>query len=209
MQGNSEPANLGASTAIRLQHHEALNIAMPEPASALTSLVLAVARQDRAAFRDLYNATSAKLYGIIIRILVRRDLAEEILQEVYVKIWERAGDFDAQRASPITWMATIARNRALDEVRRVRPVSIEERPEVMDVPDDRIAQDDALATSQDVARMLDCVDKLDEGRRDLVRLAYIDGLSREALALRTGRPVATIKTWLHRSLKQLKDCLGQ
>lgn len=182
---------------------------MLEPAPALTSLVAAVARQDRTAFRDLYNATSAKLYGIIIRILVRRDLADEVLQEVYVKIWERAADFDAQRASPITWMATIARNRALDEVRRVRPVSIEERPEVMDLPDDRIAQDDALATSQDVARMLDCVDKLDEGRRDLVRLAYIEGLSREALAERTGRPVATIKTWLHRSLKQLKDCLGQ
>lgn len=182
---------------------------MSEPGHQLSSLVAAVARQDRAAFRALYNATSAKLYGIIVRILVRRDLADEILQEVYVKVWERAGDFDPQRASPITWMATIARNRALDEVRRVRPVSIEERPEVMDVPDDRIRQDDALATAQDVARMFDCMEKLETDRRDLVRLAYIDGLSREALAQRTGRPVATIKTWLHRSLKQLKDCLGQ
>lgn len=181
---------------------------MSETAPQLASLVAAVARQDRAAFRTLYNATSAKLYGIIVRILVRRDIADEILQEVYVKVWERAGEFDPQRASPITWMATIARNRALDEVRRVRPVSIEERPDVMDIADGRVRQDDALGTAQDVARMHDCIDQLEPERRDLVRLAYIDGLSREALAQRSGRPVATIKTWLHRSLKQLKDCLG-
>lgn len=173
----------------------------------LSSLVAAVARKDRAAFRALYDATSAKLYGILVRILVRRDIADELLQEVYVRIWERAADFDARRASPITWMATIARNRALDEVRRVRPVSLEDRPEAMDVADERVPQDEALATSQDVARMLDCIERLEPDRRDLVRQAYIEGLSRETLALRCGRPVATVKTWLHRSLKQLKECL--
>jgi RNA polymerase sigma-70 factor (ECF subfamily) len=182
---------------------------MTETAQTLASLVAAVARQDRAAFRTLYGATSAKLYGIILRILVRRDLADEILQEVYVKIWERAGDFDAARASPITWMATVARNRALDEVRRVRPVSIEERREIMNLADSAPAQDDMVARSQDLARLVACLDRLEPERRELVRAAYIEGLSREALAERLNRPVATIKTWLHRSLKQLKDCLGQ
>ena len=84
----------------------------------LSELLAQVARRDRQAFAAMYAATSAKLFGIIVRILGRRDLAEEVLQEVYVKIWERAGDFDPSRASPITWLATIARNRALDEIGR-------------------------------------------------------------------------------------------
>ena len=86
----------------------------------LVELLQRVAVKDKTAFSALYAATSAKLYGIVLRILVRRDLADEVLQEVYVKIWERAGDFDPGRASPITWMAAIARNRALDEARKTK-----------------------------------------------------------------------------------------
>lgn len=175
----------------------------------LADLMARVAGRDQAAFAAVYQATAAKLFGIVVRILVRRDLAEEVLQEVYVKIWERAGDFDANRASPITWMATIARNRALDEVRRATPVSIEERPEVLQIADTTESPPDRIARSQDLARMFECLDRLEPDRRDIVRLAYIDGLSREALAERYGRPVATVKTWLHRSLRELKDCLGQ
>ena len=100
---------------------------MAQTAHPIADLLARVARRDAEAFGALYDATSAKLYGIVLRILKRRDLADEVLQEVYVKIWERAGDFDAGRASPITWMATIARNRALDEARKRQPVSIEER----------------------------------------------------------------------------------
>jgi RNA polymerase sigma-70 factor (ECF subfamily) len=174
----------------------------------LVDLIARVARRDRQAFAALYQATSAKLFGIVVRILARRELAEEVLQEVYVKIWERAGDFDATRASPITWMATIARNRALDEARRARPVAIDDRPEVLDIADPAELQSDRIEASEDLSRMLDCLARLEPDRRDIVRLAYIDGLSRETLAKRYGRPVATIKTWLHRSLKQLKDCLG-
>ena len=181
---------------------------MPQSPRQLADLMARVAGRDRAAFTALYQATSAKLFGIVLRILLRRDLAEEVLQEVYVKIWERAGDFDAGRASPITWMATIARNRALDEVRRVKPVAIDDRPEVLDIADPAELQSDRLEKSEEVARMLDCLGRLEPDRRDIVRLAYIEGLSREALAKRYGRPVATVKTWLHRSLKQLKDCLG-
>ncbi len=99
----------------------------------ISSLLARVARKDRAAFAAVYQATSAKLYGIVLRILKRRDIADEVLQEVYVKIWERAADFDPKMASPITWMATIARNRALDEVRRKKPDSIEDHPEVLDI----------------------------------------------------------------------------
>ena len=76
----------------------------------ISALLQRVARQDRAAFAEVYRTTSAKLYGVVLRILHRRDIADEVLQEVYVKIWERAADFNPDRASPISWMAAIARN---------------------------------------------------------------------------------------------------
>ena len=95
----------------------------------LNDLLSRIARRDAAAFSTLYKRTSAKLYGVVARILTRGDVAADVLQEVYVRIWEKAGEFDPVRGSPLAWMATIARNRALDEVRRVRPVSLEDQPE--------------------------------------------------------------------------------
>src|SRR5262245_24007448 len=93
-------------------------------AATLVSLLERVAARDRQAFSALYTATSAKLYGIILRIARRRDIADEVLQEVYVQIWQRAAHYDASKGSPITWMVAIARNRALDEARRKKAVSI-------------------------------------------------------------------------------------
>lgn len=104
--------------------------------SELERLMAAVAAGEQEAFAALYRATSAKLYGVALRILRRRDLADEVIQEVYVRIWNSAAAFDPARASPITWMVTIARNRALDEVRRVAPLPIEEAPEALHVADD-------------------------------------------------------------------------
>ncbi len=174
----------------------------------LAELLGRVAHGDRAAFAEVYRATSSKLLGIIKRILIRRDISEEILQEVYVTVWERAGDFDPKRASPITWLATIARNRALDSARRRQMLSIEDTPAALEAPSDDPHPLDGLELSEDLARLWRCIDGLEHERRDVVILAYIEGESREALGRRFGRPVPTIKTWLHRSLKQLKDCLG-
>lgn len=180
----------------------------PTTPQALVLQLKQVAGQDRAAFAALYSATSAKLYGIVLRILRRRDLADEILQDVYVKIWERAGDFDPGRASPVTWMATIARNRALDEVRRKAPVSLEDMPAGFDPASDAPHPLDLMTASEDARRLRDCLNRLDGEKRDMVMLAYLEGSSREELSQRFSAPVATIKTWLHRSLAQLKDCLG-
>ncbi len=171
-------------------------------------LLQRVARRDRAAFREVYSATSAKLYGVILRILHRRDIADEVLQEVYVKIWERAGDFNPGRASPISWMAAIARNRALDEIRRKRPVSIEDHPEVQDVASDDESALAAVLRGEDGRRLSDCLTRLEPDRRQMVVLAYCEGLSRDELAAKYGQPVNTIKTWLRRALMQLKGCLG-
>ena len=174
----------------------------------LVHLLSLVAGGDRDAFARVYQATAPKLYGIVLRISGRRDVADEILQEVFVKIWERACHFEPGRASPITWMATIARNRALDEARRKRPLALEDTPEAMEVPDPGVSASDAVERSEEFRRLSRCLEALDGDRQAMVRLAYLNGWSREQLAERFKQPVPTIKTWLRRSLAQLKDCLG-
>lgn len=174
----------------------------------LAAVLEQVGEGDRAAFEVLYRATSRKLYGIIVGILPSRSLADEILQEVYVKVWQRASDFDGRKSSPITWLAVIARNRALDELRRHARVKSDD----IDVADG-IAADtpdplDSRERSDAYRAVIRCLNQLDPVRRDIILLAYYRGLSREALAQRFGHPTATIKTWLHRSLTQLKHCLA-
>ena len=101
---------------------EAPGSGSPAPATdGLADLLGRTAARDAAAFAALYKLTSSKLYGVVARILTRGDAAADVLQEAYVRIWEKAGEFDPAKGSPLAWMATIARNRALDEVRRVRP----------------------------------------------------------------------------------------
>jgi RNA polymerase sigma-70 factor, ECF subfamily len=178
------------------------------PADRIVELLHRVAEGDRPAFAELYKATSAKLYGIIVRILIRRDLADEILQDVYLKIWQMADDYDSAKGSPITWMAAIARNRAIDEVRRVTPVSIEDAPETLQLKSYEPDAFSTLQSKQDMQRLLICIEALGAERREMVLLAYFDGASRDALAAKFAKPVATIKTWLHRSIAQLKDCVG-
>jgi RNA polymerase sigma-70 factor (ECF subfamily) len=174
----------------------------------LVSLLAAVANGDETAFEKLYAATSAKLYGVVLRILRRPELADEVMQEAYLKIWNGAAQFDASLASPITWMVAIARNRAIDLVRKKTDVSVEDMPDApelaADVPDPLAVRE----RSEDARRLLDCLGRLEPEQRQLVLLAYYDGLSREQLAARFKRPVNTIKTWLRRSLLAVRECLG-
>jgi RNA polymerase sigma-70 factor (ECF subfamily) len=164
--------------------------------------------RDTSAFAALYRQTSAKLYGVVARILSRSDVAADVLQETYVRIWDKAGEFDPAKGSPLGWMATIARSRALDEVRRVRPVSLEDQPEGFEPAAEEVDPLAARERSERLGALVACLKALDEEKRAVVLLAYYRGLSREALAKRFGRPVPTIKTWLHRSLAQLRDCLA-
>ena len=174
----------------------------------LSNLLGRIATRDAAAFAALYKQTNAKLYGVVARILTRGDAAADALQEVYVRIWEKAGEFDPLKGSPLAWMAAIARNRALDEVRRVRPVSLEDQPEGFEPAAEEIDPLAARERSEGLTALVDCLKALDEEKRAIVLLAYYRGSSRDALAKRFGRPVPTIKTWLHRSLAQLRDCLA-
>jgi len=165
----------------------------------LVGLIEAVAKRDQAAFERLYVATRAKLYGVVLRILRRQDVAEEVIQETYVRIWNSAGQFNPSLSSPITWMVSIARNRAIDIVRRKSEVSIEEEPQAMEVAAD---SPDPLARremSEELKRLLECIGRLEPDRQRLVLLAYYNGWSREQLAEKFAAPVNTVKTWLRRS----------
>ena len=177
-------------------------------AAELVRLLAAVADGDQAAFERLYAATRAKLYGVVLRILRRADLADEVMQEAYLKIWNSAGQFDPALASPITWMVTIARNRAIDLARKKRDVSVEETPGVLERAAESVDPLAARERSEELRRLLDCLGRLDPDGRRLMLLAYYNGLSREQLAAKLGRPVNTIKTWLRRSILAVRECLG-
>jgi RNA polymerase sigma-70 factor (ECF subfamily) len=174
----------------------------------LVEAIARVSRQDRAAFERVYAATSAKLYGIIIRILGRRDVADDVLQEVYIRVWQRAAEFNPTIASPITWLATIARNRALDEIRQKPMRSLDDCPEVFHLPNSDNPLEDY---EQDEARrrLQACLHLLGPEKKDVVLQAYYYGMTREEIAARIGRPVATVKTWLRRSLAELRGYLGE
>jgi RNA polymerase sigma-70 factor (ECF subfamily) len=182
-------------------------VGMLTPAE-LVWLLAAVAKGDQAAFERLYEATRAKLYGVVLRILRRADLADEVMQDAYLKIWRSAQAYDPRMASPMTWMVAIARNRAIDLIRKKGETSIEEEPAAADVAGDN---PDPLARREitdELRRLLACLGGLDEERRRIVLLAYYNGWSREQLAARFDKPVNTIKTWLRRSLIDLRECLG-
>jgi RNA polymerase sigma-70 factor, ECF subfamily len=171
---------------------------------ALAALLDATARGDRAAFRALYEAAAPKLFGVVLRITRNRQTAEEVLQETFIKIWQNAEQFTPEAGQPMGWLAAIARNRAID---RIRAEKIE-RNRAGD--DDRILERLAAPADGDPAtrRALGrCLESLDEESRNCVVLAYCSGFSREELSERFSRPVGTIKTLLHRSIKQLRACL--
>lgn len=184
-------------------------VPMPSRELPLDQLLAAVARGDEAAFAELYQVTSAKLLAVALRILRHREVAEEVLQEAYFRVWERAGSYDSGVAKPMTWLAAIVRNQALDEVRRrgSRPAASADEYAIAGLASDDEHPLVGLERAEDLKRLLECLDGLDEEKRQMVRLAYLEGLSRAELAERYGRPEGTIKTWLHRSLAQLKGCL--
>jgi RNA polymerase sigma-70 factor, ECF subfamily len=174
----------------------------------LVGLLAAVAKGDQGAFERLYAATRAKLYGVVLRILRRADLADEVMQDAYLKIWRSAGEFDPRLATPITWMVAIARNRALDLVRKKRETSIEDEPAALDAPAEVASPLERHEATDQLRRLLVCLDALETERRELILLAYVAGFSREQLAARFAAPVNTVKTWLRRSLVRIRECLG-
>jgi RNA polymerase sigma-70 factor (ECF subfamily) len=175
----------------------------------LVVLLSGVAAGDRGAFQALYERTSSKLFASVCRILDNRAAAEDAVQDAYLKIWNRAGDFDGALGTPIAWMTTIARHAAIDAARRgaerISTASSELDPDLMERLADPAAGSEIGAGAP---RLAACLEALEADRRAMVLLAYCAGWSREELARRFDRPVATVKTIIRRSLIALKECLG-
>jgi RNA polymerase sigma-70 factor, ECF subfamily len=186
--------------------------ANPEFDQRLRDLLAAAGRRDagsQTAFSELYRSTSAKLFGVALRILRRQDWAEEVLQECYVNIWKHSAAYQAGLSAPMTWMTSIVRNRCLDWLRR---------PNLEDTTDDDQAFDNVesaapgplalLEQSTEAGAIARCLQALEEKQRHAISIAYFEGLTHTELARKLGQPLGTVKTWVRRGLLKLKDCLG-
>ena len=174
----------------------------------LAAALVRVAGGDRAALRVVYQDTSAKLFGVCLRILKDRGEAEDVLQEVFVTVWRKAASFDPGRASPITWMVAIARNRAID---RLRASAVSRRMEPIEsadaVSDPAPAAVERVELAQQHQRLSRCLEELEARHASAIREAFLDGTTYEELAARMSVPLGTMKSWIRRGLLKLRACL--
>ncbi|OAN76640.1 RNA polymerase subunit sigma [Jannaschia sp. EhC01] len=174
----------------------------------IENLLARVQMGDRKAFAELYSATSAKLFGICLRVLKDRALAEDVLQDVFVKIWNKADKYRVTGHSPMTWLITVARNQAIDRLRAQGPAT-SDIDEVVPVAAAGLGPEGQAIAADEARRVIACLDELEGDRAAAVRGAYLDGQSYADLALRFNVPLNTMRTWLRRSLMNLKECLSR
>ena len=181
-----------------------------EARSQLAAALVRTGTGDRAALRIVYHDTSAKLFGVLLRILKDRNEAEDVLQDVYVQVWRKAALFDPERASPITWLVAIARNRAIDRLRsgavNRRSDPLEAAAEVRDTAPGAL---DMVVKAEQQVRLGVCLGELDEKTAHAIRSAFLDGMTYEQLAEHMGVPLGTMKSWIRRGLLKLRACLEQ
>ena len=176
--------------------------------SQLSAILVRVAAGERAALRELYDRTSAKLFGICVRICVDQQGAEDVLQEVYIAVWNRAAGYDPERSSPITWLATIARNRAIDWRRSRQKIDAALPIDAASaVADAAIDAPDRIDDARLAARLGACLDTLDARAERAIRAAYYGGFSYAELAVRDAVPLGTMKSWIRRGLDRLRKCM--
>ncbi len=175
------------------------------PEIELAQLLQRCAAQDSAAFRTLYDKTSPILFARLLRMLRRRSVAEEALQDVYVRIWQRAGQFEVGRGRALAWMVTIARYCAIDLMRRER---------VMLVSDDSLAEiadetEGDAGTLEKPNNFDHCIGQLNDNTRQCLTLAFVEGRSHDEIAQLTTNPLGSVKSWIRRGLLALRECLSQ
>ncbi len=174
----------------------------------LEMLLAQVALGNRTAFEALYRGTSARLFGICLRVLSDRAEAEETLQEVFTTVWRKASQFDAGRSTAMTWLGALARNRAIDRLRSLPPRAARADLDVaQDLEDPGASPAQQADASNDHERLERCLRQLEVRRRSLIRAAFFEGSTYEELAARIQAPIGSIKSWIRRGLLQLRACL--
>lgn len=177
--------------------------------AALSGLLTAVAAQDRKALARLYDATAPQLLGVIHRLVRRRDLAEEILHDVFLRVWERAASYAPERGPAMAWLVSVARHAALDTLRRrQREVALDEVPGYAETADPEPDPYQRMIRTAAGRALADCLDQLETEQRYCIVLAYHEGLTHEELAARLARPLGTVKSWVRRGLQRLRRCLA-
>lgn len=174
----------------------------------ISYLIGRVSLKDRKAFAVLYEKSASKLFGICFRILRDRSEAEEALQDVYVKIWQRADRYVESETNAMAWLAAITRNQAIDRIRARRPVATD-IDAAYDIADTLATPEEEAVLRSEGRRIDTCMNELEDDRASAVRRAYIEGLSYEELAEIHGVPLNTMRTWLRRSLLKLRECLSR
>ena len=180
---------------------------MTTPAD-IEEMIARIGIGDRSSFSALYDATSAKLFGVCLRVLNNRAEAEDALQEAFVRIWQKADSYAANGYSPMTWLITLTRNLAIDRL-RARKAQTEDIDNVPNLRASGPTPEEATVAASETARITTCLDELETDRAEAVKGAYLQGESYQELADRYGIPLNTMRTWLRRSLIKLKDCLSQ
>ncbi|MGE8189095.1 sigma-70 family RNA polymerase sigma factor [Pseudomonas sp. NPDC086278] len=161
---------------------------------------------DRRAFETLYRSVGPQLHGVALRFMGRPDLAEEVLQESFVRIWNNASRYEAHLSAPMTWMINITRNQAIDQLRkhRDRPLSdLEEQALVDESP----SAHEQLSSAREANALNRCLDSLDGMQRESITVAYFQGLSCSELAQHLAAPLGSVKSWIRRGMERLRRCL--
>jgi RNA polymerase sigma-70 factor (ECF subfamily) len=187
------------------------NVPVRDAAAQMADTLLSqVAGRDQKAFEALYRLTSARLLGIGMRVLGDRAEAEDVLQDVYIAVWDKAIQFDAKRSSAMTWLGTIARNRAIDRLRATPSPVLRAPVELIENLADPAPSPAAHAdASSERMRLDECIGRLEPRGQTLIRTAFFEGATYDELAARTGSPLGSVKSWIRRGLIQLRECLGQ
>lgn len=184
-----------------------MSVSSPAERDELNQLLLQTGRNDQKAFAELYRRTSSKLFGVCLRMLRDRGEAEEVLQETYTTVWRRAATFDMGKASAITWLVTLARNKAIDRLRQHREELLDDPARLDETVDEQPTPAAGAETSQEYRRLQQCLDELEPQQQRSVREAFFTGATYNELATRCKVPLGTMKSWIRRSLMQLRTCL--
>ncbi|MBU9561108.1 sigma-70 family RNA polymerase sigma factor [Burkholderia multivorans] len=174
----------------------------------LNQVMLRVAGGDRKAFAELYRLTSSRVFGTIARMTHDHDEAEDLLQEVYTTAWRRIDAFDPARGGAMTWLITLARNRTIDRLRQRRDAQLDDK-QLLELSDEAATPAELAEATQERKRLEHCLAQLDPEHGRAVREAFFSGATYSELAARLRVPLGTMKSWIRRSLMQLKRCLEQ